>query len=95
MVVQTQYGLCQNVDLEHLKEYAGEGSYMFSDYIVDNGDKGYLLFGFEVWEDDNNSFHFFVEEGFEDGSAETYKTEISKADQEEIKKIYYEYIKRR
>ena len=40
MVVQTQYCLCQNVDLEHLKEYAGEGSYMFSDYIVDNGDRG-------------------------------------------------------
>ena len=97
MNIQTEFGICKNVDFEHLKEYAGYGSYMFSDYILDNDNGSYLLFGFEVHEDEedeNNKFHFFVEEGCEDGSAESYSTELSKVDIEFIKHLYYEYIKR-
>lgn len=101
MVVQTQYGLCNNVDLEHMKPYLGgiggdTDCICFTDYILDVPDsEAYLLFYFEVWKDKGDEFHFLVEEGFEDGSAETYTTELSKGDQEEIKKLYYEFIKRR
>ena len=52
MVVQTQYGLCNNVDLEHMKPYLGglggdTDCICFTDYILDvpNSD-AYLLFYF-------------------------------------------------
>ncbi len=89
MTIQTKFGPCRNVDLDHLMVY-GEDSYIFSDYIVDGMSGCYQLFGFEYHEDDD-TFHFFVEEGFEDGSAETYDAEISKEDQEYIKNLYKEY----
>jgi hypothetical protein len=100
MEVQTLYGICKNVDIDHLKEYGGvrsdTASFMFSDFIIKATDDGYyLFFGFEVWRDKGDEFHFFVEEGFTDGSADTYDAGISRADAEEIKKIYYEYMSRR
>lgn len=99
MDIQTAYGICKNVDYEHMKEYMGglrsdTACFYFTDFILSVDENVYLLFGYEVWRDKDDEFHFFVEEGFEDGSAETYKAEISKADQEYIKKLYYEYLKK-
>ena len=100
MSVQTQYGVCNNVDINHIKEYqCGISEYTdcfcFTDYISNKSENEYLLFGFEVWKNKANEFHFFVEEGFKEGSSQTYDAEISVADREEIKKIYYEYIQRK
>ena len=96
MDVQTRYGICKNVDLDHLKEYHGKGCYLFTNYIVDNNNGSYLLFGFEIWEneeDENKKFHFFEEEWFEDGSSDMYPAEISTFDRDYIKNLYYEFIK--
>lgn len=97
MDIQTAYGICRHVDIDHLVTYgcndSSTSTFIFTDYIIDNK-YSYLLFGFEVLHDRNNEFRFFVEEGSEDGSADTYKAEISRTDQEEIKKIYAEYISR-
>lgn len=49
MEIQTPYGICKNVDIEHLEVYNDETNcYRFSDYIINNGENSYLLFGFEV-----------------------------------------------
>ena len=85
MTICTKYGTVNDIDLEHLTDYMGDGSYMFTS--PDNS----LLFGFEIWEDDNNSFHFFVEEGFEDGSADTYSVKIAKHEEEYIKELYRKF----
>ena len=99
MDIQTNYGICKNVDYEHMVEYLGglqpdTACFSFTDFILSVNENVYLLFGYEVWRDKDDEFHFFVEEGFENGEAQTYKAEISKADQEYIKKLYYEYLKK-
>ena len=99
MEIQTDYGRCPNVDLEHMKEYLGGISedtacFCFTDYIVSVDDNVYLLFGFEVHRDQNDTFHFFVEEGFENGSATTYDAGVNVIDQNAIKELYYEYMRR-
>ena len=100
MEVQTLYGICNNVDLEHMKEYLSgvtddTACFYFTDFIVSVDENVYLLFGFEVWRDKGDEFHFFVEEGFDDGSSETRDAGINLADAEVIKKMYYEYMSRR
>lgn len=99
MDIQTAYGICKNVDYEHMVEYLGglqpdTACFSFTDYILSVNENVYLLFGYEVWRDKGDEFHFFVEEGFENGESDTYDAEISKADQEYIKKLYYEYLKK-
>ena len=98
MDIQTNYGICKNVDYEHMEEYMGglqpdTACFCFMDFILNVNENVYPLFGYEVWRDKGDEFHFFVEEGFENGEAETYDAEISKTDQEYIKKLYYEYVK--
>ena len=97
MNITTNYGICKNVDIDHMQEYLGgigtdTDCFMFSDLIVNPKPGVYLLFGFEVWKDKENEFHFFVEEGYEDGSSETRDAGIDKASQEYIKKLYYQYL---
>lgn len=100
MDVQTDYGICKNVDLEHMTEYLGGVSsdtacIMFTDYILNVSEDVYLLFFFEVWRDKGDEFHFLVEEGFKGGEAQTYAANISKSDEEYIKKLYYEFMEKK
>ena len=98
MEVMTEYGLCTNVDVDHMVEYNSDPGttdcFVFSEHIVDNPDGSYLMFGFEVWKDKDDEFHFFVEEGLKNGCAETHDTELCLIDKAEIKKMYYEYIRK-
>lgn len=100
MDIQTDYGICKNVDLDHMEEYLGgirsdTACIKFTDPILSVSDDVYLLFFFEVHRDEGDTFHFGVEEGFKGGEATTYKANISKSDEEYIKKLYYEFIKRK
>lgn len=98
MDIKTTFGICKNVDLDHMKLYGLNDEdtvcFCFDDYIEQHNEDEYLLFFFELHKDENNKFYFFVEEGLAGGEANIYDADISKEDQEYIKKLYYEYIRR-
>lgn len=97
MDIQTNYGICRNVDIDHMREYLGgiqddTACFIFTNAILQVDEDEYLIFGFEVWRGEKDKFKFFVEEGFHGGEAQTYDAGISRAAQEYIKKLYYTYI---
>lgn len=98
MEVRTKYGVCKNVDLEHMLPYGiiddETDCFMFKDYISENDDGSYRMLYFEVWKSKNgDSFHFYVEENKGDGSSISYGAGLSEEDKNYIVQMYYDKLK--
>lgn len=97
MDVVTPYGTCKNVDSKHMTPYlcditADTACFCFTDNIFENDKGDYLLFGFEVWRDVDDTFHFFVEEGHANGCSETKAIEIDDTAKAYIQKLFYDFM---
>lgn len=97
MIISTEYGICKNIDLEHLKLYANN-KYTFVDNYNIYDIHNYLILYFEVWPEeycnnDEDPFHFFVEEYDIDGHIYFHKVDLKIDEINYIKRLYNEYIK--
>ena len=77
MDIQTAYGICKNVDYEHMEEYMGglqsdTACFYFKDFILSVDENVYLLFFFGVWRDKEDEFYFLGEGGVKKGRSRIY-----------------------